>query len=131
DGKTVAASGGSATRLFDAATGAEKVRIDGKATGLRFAPDGRSLVGAVAGTIYKWDAATGKPLTPTGGESVVGQVEVAADGKRVITRGVDGDAHVWDAKTGAHLKRLAVAWQRGIGVSVSPDGRFVAWPVED
>jgi RNA polymerase sigma factor (sigma-70 family) len=129
DGKTLAAAGGTTTRLFDPATGREKLKIDGKGIDLRFTPDGKVIVGAVSGAIYKWDAATGKPLTPGGGDSSVGQVEVTADGKRVVTRGVDGDAHVWDAKTGAHLKRFTVAWQRGIGVS--PDGKYVVWPVED
>jgi WD40 repeat protein len=129
DGKTLAASGGGTTRLFDPATGAEKLRIDGKGIDLRFSPDGKVLVGAISGAIYKWDAATGRPLIPGGGDSSVGQVEVTSDGKRVVTRGVDGDAHVWDAKTGEHLKRLTVAWQRGIGLS--PDGRYLVWPVED
>jgi WD40 repeat protein len=129
DGKTVAASGGSATRLFDATTGKEKLKIDLKATGLRFSPDGSSLVGAVAGTIYRWDTATGKPLIPEGGDSVVAQIEVTGDGKRIVTRGQDGDAHVWDARTDEHLKRVNVTWQRGM--ALSPDGRFLVWPVAD
>ena len=43
-----AASGGSGTRLFDTATGRERVKIDRRAIGLRFSPDGATLVGAVA-----------------------------------------------------------------------------------
>jgi RNA polymerase sigma factor (sigma-70 family) len=105
DGKTLAASAGSSTRLFDTATGKERVRIDRGAGGLRFTPDGATLVGAVAGTIYRWDAATGKSLIPEGGESPVDQIAVTADGRRVISRGEAGDAHVWDAKTGEHLRR--------------------------
>ncbi|HVL13516.1 MAG TPA: sigma-70 family RNA polymerase sigma factor [Gemmata sp.] len=129
DGKTVAASGGASTRLFDAATGKEKVKIDRKAIGLHFAPDGSSLVGAVAGAIYVWDAATGKPLTPEGGDSVVGQIELSADGKRMVTRGQDGDAHLWDAGGDEPARRVDVGWQRGL--ALSPDGRYLVWPVED
>jgi WD40 repeat protein len=129
DGKTLAASGGFSTRLFEAATGKETLKIDRKAIGLRFAPDGKTLVGAVAGTVYRWDAATGKSLIPAGGDSPVAQVEVTADGKRVVTRGQDGDAHVWDARTGEHLRRVDVSWQRGL--ALSPDGRFLVWPVAD
>ena len=103
DGKTLAASGGSSTRLFDAATGKERLEIDRKAIGLRFSPDGATLVGAVAGTIYRWDAATGRSLIPEGGDSPVAQIAVTADGKRIVTRGQDGDAHVWDARTGEHI----------------------------
>jgi WD40 repeat protein len=129
DGKTLAASGGSSTRLFDAATGRERVKIDGRAIGLRFSPDGATLVGAVAGTVYRWDAATGQSLIPEGGDSPVAQIAVTADGKRIVTRGQDGDAHVWDARTGEHQRRVNVRWQRGL--ALSPDGRFLVWPEAD
>jgi WD40 repeat protein len=129
DGKTLAASGGSSTRLFDAATGTEALKIDRKAIGLRFAPDGTVLVGAVAGTVYRWDTATGKSLIPEGGDSPVAQIEVTADGKRIVTRGQDGDAHVWNARTDEHMRRVNVGWQRGL--ALSPDGRFLVWPAAD
>jgi len=129
DGKTLAASGGSGTRLFDTATGKERVRIDRAAGGLRFSPDGATLVGAVAGTIYRWDAATGKSLIPDGGESAVDQIAVTADCKRVVSRGASGDAHIWDAKTGAHLRRVGMRGQHNF--ALSPDGRHLIWPVAD
>jgi len=129
DGKRVAASGGSSTRLFEAATGKEVLKIDRKATGLRFAADGDALFGAVAGAIYCWDTTTGKALTPNGGDSPVAQIEVATGGQRVVTRGEDGDAHIWDARTGEHLRRVDVAWQRG--QALSPDGHVLVWPAAD
>jgi RNA polymerase sigma factor (sigma-70 family) len=129
DSKTVAAAG-DAIRLFDVTTGEERLRIDRKqATGLVFADDGKTLIGAVTGAIYRWDTATGKALTPEAGDSIVEQILVTADGRRVVTRGQDGDAHVWDGQTGAHLRGIDAAWQRG--VAMSPDGRFLVWPVSD
>ncbi len=129
DGLTVAASGGSSTRLFAVSNGKELLRLDGKAIGLHFSANGKVLTGAVAGAIRRWGAATGRPLTPEGAESPVDQVLVAPDGKRVVARGQDGDVHVWDGRTGAHLRRLSATWQRGI--ALSPDGRFLAWPTPD
>src|SRR5262249_395376 len=129
DGKTLAASAGSSTRLFDTAPRKGRVRTDGGAGGLRFWPDGATLVGAVAGTIYRWDAATGKSLIPEGGDSAVDQIAVTADGKRVISRGENGDAHIWDAKTGEHLRRVSVRFQHQF--ALSPDGRFLVWPEMD
>jgi RNA polymerase sigma factor (sigma-70 family) len=129
DGETLAASGGSSTRLFDTVTGKELLKIDRKTAGLCFSKDGATLIGTVAGTIYRWDATTGKALTPEGGDSEVAQIEVTADGKWVVTRGYEGDAHVWDARTGEHLRRMNVGWQRGL--ALSPDGRFLVWPVTD
>jgi RNA polymerase sigma factor (sigma-70 family) len=129
DGRTLAAAG-DVIRLYDAVTGKERGRIERQAIGLRFSPDGTVLTAAVTGTIHRWDAATLRPLTPqAAGESAVDQILVTADGLKVITRGQDGDAHVWDARTGAHIRHVKATWQRGI--ALSPDGRFLVWPVED
>ncbi|MDG3008113.1 sigma-70 family RNA polymerase sigma factor [Paludisphaera mucosa] len=129
DGKTLAASGGSSTRLFDAATGEERLAIDRGAIGLRFAPDGTTLAGAVAGAIGRWDVATGRSLVPEGGDGPVAQIAVTADGLRVVSRGEEGDGHVWDARTGERQHRLVMSWRRGF--ALSPDGRFLVWPMTD
>jgi RNA polymerase sigma factor (sigma-70 family) len=128
DGKTVAAAGDS-LRLYDVKTGKERLRIDRKAVGLHFMDGGKTLTGAVMGAIYRWDTATGKTLTPEAGDSVVEQILVTPDGTRVVTRGQNGDAHLWDAATAKHLRHVPAAWQRGL--ALSPDGKFLVWPVAD
>jgi RNA polymerase sigma factor (sigma-70 family) len=129
DGKTVAGAGDS-IRLYDLTTGEERLRINRQqATGLVFTDGGKTLTGAVMGGIYRWDTATGKPLTPEGGDSIVEQILVTADGSRVVTRGQNGDAHLWDGASGKHLRAINAAWQRGL--AMSPDGRFLVWSVDD
>ncbi len=129
DGKTVAAARGS-VRLYDTATGEERLCIDQRASHLHFTDGGKTLTGAVSGAIYRWDTATGKLLTPEAGDSAVEQVLVSADGRRVVTRGQGGDAHIWDGATGKHLRRFeATLWQSGM--AISPDGRLLAWPIDD
>ena len=67
---------------------------------------------------------------PEAGDSVVEQVLVSADGSRVVTRGECADVHLWDGTTARHLRRFqAGGYQRGM--AISPDGRFLAWPVDD
>jgi len=129
DGKTVAAAGDS-IRLYDVTTGEERLCIDRKqACGLQFTDGGKTLTGAVVGVLHRWDTVTGKALTPeSAGDSVVEQILVTPDGTRVVTRGQNGDAHLWDAATGEHLRHIPVA-QRGL--ALSPDGRFLVWPVAD
>ncbi len=127
DGKTVAAAGNS-IRLYDATTGKQRLKIDRKAVGLSFTDGGKTLTGAVTGAIYRWDTATGKALTPeSAGDSIVEQILVTPDGTRVVTRGQNGDAHLWDAATGKHLRHVPAAR----GLALSPDGRFLVWPVAD
>jgi RNA polymerase sigma factor (sigma-70 family) len=128
DGQMVAAAR-SSIRFFDVTTGEERLRIDRRASDLHFADDGKTLIGAVDGAIYCWHTRTGKTLTPDAADSAVELILVTPDGSRVVTRGQDGFAHIWDGVSGQHFRRFPVAWQRGL--AMSPDGRFLAWPVYD
>ena len=116
------AAAGDSIRLYDTATGEERLCIDRKARDLHFTDGGKTLTGAVKGAIYRWDTATGKALTPeAAGDSIVEQILVTPDGSRVVTRGQNGDAHIWNATTGEHLRHIPVPAQRGL--ALSPDGQ--------
>lgn len=130
DNKTVAAAG-NAIRLYDVKSGAEKLVIDRmQASNLKFTDQGQTLTGVVMGAIYRWDATTGKSLTPEAGDSIIQQIVVSSNGKLVITRGQSGDVHVWDAAAGHHLRRIPeVVWQQEI--AISPDGNFLVWADDD
>jgi RNA polymerase sigma factor (sigma-70 family) len=125
DGKTVAAAG-DLVHLYDPATGKERLKIERPARGLAFSRDGAVLTGAVSGAIYRWDAAGGRPLTPSAAlDSTVGQILVSADGRSLFTTDQDGELHAWDAAGGKSPRRIAGGVDRG--VAASPDGRFLAW----
>jgi RNA polymerase sigma factor (sigma-70 family) len=47
------------------------------------------------------------------------------DGKAVISAGVDGVVHMWDAATGKRLQRLSVKSPLG-SLAISPDGKTIA-----
>src|SRR5262249_13854843 len=124
DGKTVAAAGAS-VHLYDATTGEERLRIDRAASHLHFSDEGKTLTGAVGGAIYRWATATGKSLTPDwAGDSIVDQILVTADGGRIVTRGQEGDAHIWDGARGNHL-RFIKTWRSAM--ALSRDDRYLAW----
>lgn len=125
DGKSIAAAGDS-IHLYDPATGKERLRIDQRARGLAFSPDGSILIGAVRGAIYRWDAASGRQLTPSAAlDSGVEQILIAADGRQLFTIDQDGSLYAWDTSGGKPPCRIA--GEVGLGAVASPDGRFLAW----
>lgn len=131
DSRTVAAAGDS-IRLFDVTTGEERLRINAhQAVSLRFMDDGKTLAAAHDGSVCRWDAVTGKLLSPEPGYSVVAQILVTPDSRRVVTRGgYYGDVHIWDGANGEHLDKFnAAAWDQD--VAMSPDGRFLAFAILD
>ena len=129
DGKTVAAAADN-IYLYDPVTGKERLRIERRARGLAFSRDGSVLTGAVSGAIYRWDAASGRQLTPAEAQdSAVEQILVSADGRRVFTTDQDGDLYVWDAAGGKSPRRIEEGVK--LGVVASPDRRFLAWTVRD
>jgi RNA polymerase sigma factor (sigma-70 family) len=128
DGKTVAAAGDQ-IHLYDPATGKERLRIDRQARTLVFSRDGSVLTGAVGGAIYRWDAASGRQLTPAAGQdSPVEQIFVSPDGRSLFTTDHDGDLYLWDATGGKPPRRIAGG--AGRGVVASPDRRLLAWTVQ-
>ncbi len=52
-------------------------------------------------------------------------VEVSRDGRRVVTAARDGDARIWDARTGETLHVLRGHFGTVFDASFSPDGRWV------
>jgi len=125
DGKTVAAAADN-IYLYDPGTGNQRLRIERRARGLAFSGDGSVLTGAVSGAIYRWDAASGRQLTPAAAQdSAVEQILVSPDGRSVFTTDQDGDLYVWDAAGGKSPRRIVGGVDRG--VVASPDGRLLAW----
>ncbi|HZY88468.1 MAG TPA: sigma-70 family RNA polymerase sigma factor [Gemmataceae bacterium] len=129
DGKTVAAAGDN-VYLYDPATGKERLRIGRRAQRLAFSRDGAALTGAVSGAIYRWDAASGRQLTPAAAQdSAVEQILVSADGRSLFTTDQDGDLRIWDTAGGKSPRRIAGGVDRE--VVASSDRRSLAWTVRD
>jgi WD40 repeat protein len=67
----------------------------------------------------------GRNVTLTGHRDDVLSVEVSRDGSRVVTASKDGDARLWDARTGEPLWVLRGHSGTVFDASFSPNGRFV------
>jgi RNA polymerase sigma factor (sigma-70 family) len=129
DGKTVAAAGDN-IYLYDPATEKERLRIERRARHLAFSRDGSVLIGAVSGAIYRWDAASGRQLTPAAAQdSAVEQIFVSPDGRSLFTTDEDGGLYLWDTAGGKSPRRIAEKVDRG--VVASSDRQFLAWTVRN
>jgi RNA polymerase sigma factor (sigma-70 family) len=129
DGKTVAAAADN-IYLYDPGTGKERLRIGRRAQRLVFNRDGSILTGAISGAIYRWDAASGRQLTPSAGQdSAVEQIVVSADSRGLFTTDQEGDLYLWDSAGKKPPRRIAGGIERGMVASA--DRRFLVWTVQD
>jgi WD40 repeat protein len=101
DGKTLAAGVGLGVRLWDTATGQERVVLKGhrgEICDLAFTPDGRRLAsGSRDNTIKLWDVATGEELSTLRHESYVTSVAFSPDGRTLASSSHDGRVRLWRA----------------------------------
>lgn len=67
----------------------------------------------------------GRELTLRGHRGDVLAVEVSRDGSRVVTASRDGDARIWDARTGKTVWVLSGHFGTVFDASFSPNGRWV------
>ncbi|MGH7174463.1 MAG: PQQ-binding-like beta-propeller repeat protein [Gemmataceae bacterium] len=103
DGKTIASGGiNGSIRLWEAATGAERLTINSAGDGaIVFSPDGRTLAAASPrnsdGTIRLWDAFTGKQRRLISGhDGEVYAVAFSPDGKTLASASQDTTVLLWD-----------------------------------
>jgi WD40 repeat protein/serine/threonine protein kinase len=135
--RVVTSSTDRTTRIWDAVTGRELIRIPGSSSMIyaEFSHDGNRLVTTSRwgsfrrhGEARVWDAATGQSKTPVmehGGP--IFYALFSPDDRRVLTDCYDNNAYLWDAITGQQIRKFKHEHQGGssAGVLFSPDGTRV------
>lgn len=93
---------------------------------IRFAPDGKTLLGVAGGRFQVWDAESGTPIArQQGPQNFVYEADFSDDGRLVIAGGQDRTLTVFEALTGAILwKSEPQATKCANSISVSRDGTF-------
>jgi WD40 repeat protein len=120
----------SSTRLWDAETGREIRRFEGKTawvSSVAFSPDGRQIVVGRADRVARlWSVEAGQVIRSYKGHAAaIHSVAFSPDGRRVLTAGADRTARLWNADTGRELRRFE-GHEDEVGAAVfSPDGGLV------
>jgi WD40 repeat protein len=152
DGKGIASAGGPrsdtkrwdrewktaerAIRLWDGETGKEVRSFetpenpDAFVTGLRFSPDGRTLLGQDAkGTTWWWNVTTGKAMgrfTPPGDRAASGfrsALEFSPDGRTLVVSADNRELRFLDAADGTERRRWPNEADEIFRLDFTPDGK--------
>jgi WD40 repeat protein len=114
-------------RLWDVQQGKQLHRWDLKAEAVLLSSDGHTVfAGDAAGKLHRFDAVTGKELSPLlGHQAAIRAIRGSQDGKRIVSVDSARGTLVWDVVTGKE-RRLDLK-QEGLGaVALSADGRCLA-----
>jgi WD40 repeat protein len=139
DGRTLAASSGGVSRLWDLTEGKPLRPLGGRRNrswwvhSLAFSPDGKTLAGASHNAIALWETATGRLLTPTPEETNGGisSVVLSQDGRLLAVADEVGTVGLWDFPSRRMVHRLYGHQYRLYHVAISPDAKTVATAAED
>ena len=133
-GRVVAGTGDGSIVVYDAASGAGQTRLRRPGLGdmsyvadVGWIPDGKQVVAIDSkGHLTLWDVASGSLVRDIPAHDRGAALEVAADGKTVVTGGNNtggaNDAAVWDLASATEVSRVNARTGLVNDVDLSPDG---------
>jgi WD40 repeat protein len=124
DGRHLATGEYGSTRIWDATSGVELFRLPASSTVLAWSPSGEQLAAGGARPIYLWDLSH-RLFQLSGHSDGLRGAEWSPNGNLLATASFDGTARIWDAVTGAELRRLDHEGP-SLWMDMSPDGTKLA-----
>ena len=129
--KIVTGGGDKLVRIWNAATGAEGLKLEGHAGavyGVTFSPDGNQIAsGSWDRTARIWDTNTGEQKKKLEGhKGDVWAVTFCPAGRILITGSEDRTARAWDWEKGTELARFTGHESTVTSVAFDGDGKYIA-----
>lgn len=117
-------------RLLESRTGkqiGDVMKHQDQVLSAAFSPDGKQLVTTTLKNAFIWDATTGKQTVaaPITVDRALLKAIFSPNGKQILTTNQHGDAHFWDAYTGASIGNIIELGAYVYDVVFSPDGRRI------
>jgi WD40 repeat protein len=131
DGAMLVTNDGDRVRLWDTATGAERLTIqlaenDGQAENLRFSTDGKTLLflGSNSDKVHLVDVAAAKALEPVvpKPDVITSSAALSPDGT-LLAAGEFGKVHLFDKATGSEKQVFEVSKNAVRKLAFTPDGK--------
>ena len=124
----ITASDDGTARVWDAASGAERARLDvgGRVMELHQSRDGKQVATKVfdSKSVRVWEIATGRELGRFDHPAEVDAVAISPDGAELATGARDGLLRIWDVASGRERLRLPhQSWVDSL--AFAPDGRRI------
>lgn len=91
---------------------------------VKFAPDGRSIVGAGESGLRRWDVQTGQAVHQYDDDKLFLSAAISPDGSLVLGGAGNGMLVGWNAQTGEKLFTLTGHQVKITSVSISPDAHY-------
>jgi WD40 repeat protein len=135
DGVVGSAQQRGAVRVWDVASGAERLNLDGlpnEVVSVAWSPNGRVVVGGSAdGPVKMWNASTGADIALLAGHTKsVSKIAYSPKGDRLATSSWDGSVRVWDT-SGKQLFSMVGHTSLVRDMVWSPDGTRLATVADD
>jgi RNA polymerase sigma factor (sigma-70 family) len=134
DAKTLASGGDGAVKLWDLATGRERLNLADRKSPLAiaFSPDGRILASADSNQrVQIWDVTSGKLSAVSEAPRMGSGLAFSPDGKLLAGASTDSTVRLWEAATGKEVRQIGRFQPASLrlvqaAVAFSPDGKRLA-----
>ena len=127
NGRTIAISHGRETLLWNVETGKpiRTFKVRNWIGRVAFSPDGQTIAMGYGSEILLWNVEADRHIQTFKGTSLVNSIAFSPNGQTIVSGSTDAAIHLWDARTGGHIRTFTGHTDQVNSVAYSPDGQTI------